>query len=256
MPEIGAMLQEARMRAGIDISEVEAATKIRAKYLRAIENEEWDMLPGPTFVKSFLRTYADYLGIDGKLLVEEYKLRHEPPPVEAEVQPMASLRGESRRLRAPRPPRLSRGWIVGLSVVGLLALLIVLGSIGAEDEEAPVSTEPARTRPAPRPRPRPRPVATRVNLSLQPTEDVYVCLRDAAGELIVNETLGPDGGTRTFSGTRFRVTVGRAAIRIRVNGQSVPVPDTGEPVTYELKPRLRELLPGVNACEPAATAEG
>src|SRR5688572_19685804 len=65
MPDIGATLQEARMRARIDISEVESATKIRAKYLRAIENEEWEMLPGPTFVKSFLRTYADYLGIDG-----------------------------------------------------------------------------------------------------------------------------------------------------------------------------------------------
>src|SRR5688500_3577241 len=76
MPDIGATLQEARMRARIDISEVESATKIRAKYLRAIENEEWEMLPGPTFVKSFLRTYAEYLGIDGKLLVEEYKLRH------------------------------------------------------------------------------------------------------------------------------------------------------------------------------------
>ena len=67
------------MRARIDISEVEAATKIRAKYLRAIENEEWDMLPGPTFVKSFVRTYAEYLGIDARLLVEEYKLRMSPP---------------------------------------------------------------------------------------------------------------------------------------------------------------------------------
>jgi cytoskeletal protein RodZ len=38
------------MRARIDISDVETATKIRAKYLRAIENEEWDMLRGPTFV--------------------------------------------------------------------------------------------------------------------------------------------------------------------------------------------------------------
>jgi len=63
------------MRARIDISEIEAETKIRAKYLRALENEEWDLLPGPTFVKSFLRTYAEALGIDAKLLVEEYKLR-------------------------------------------------------------------------------------------------------------------------------------------------------------------------------------
>src|SRR5213592_1107684 len=75
MPAIGATLREARMRARIDISEIESETKIRAKYLRALENEEWDLLPGPTYVKSFLRTYTDALGLDGKLLVEEYKLR-------------------------------------------------------------------------------------------------------------------------------------------------------------------------------------
>ena len=68
MPEIGATLREARMRARIDVSEIEAKTKIRAKYLRALENEEWDLLPGPTFVKSFLRTYAQALGLDGKAL--------------------------------------------------------------------------------------------------------------------------------------------------------------------------------------------
>ena len=65
------------MRARIDISEIESETKIRAKYLRALENEEWDLLPGPTYVKSFLRTYADALGLDSRLLLEEYKLRHE-----------------------------------------------------------------------------------------------------------------------------------------------------------------------------------
>ncbi len=67
------------MRERIDVSEIEATTKIRAKYLRALENEEWGLLPGPTFVKSFLRTYADALGLDGKSLVEEYRLHHERP---------------------------------------------------------------------------------------------------------------------------------------------------------------------------------
>ena len=64
MPEIGETLRETRMRRRIDMTEVEAATKIRAKYLRALENEEWDLLPGPTFVKTFLRTYAEYLELD------------------------------------------------------------------------------------------------------------------------------------------------------------------------------------------------
>ena len=77
MPEIGETLREARMRRRIDMADVETATKIRAKYLRALESEEWELLPGPTFVKTFLRTYAEALGLDAKLLVDEYKLRHE-----------------------------------------------------------------------------------------------------------------------------------------------------------------------------------
>src|SRR3990170_3250901 len=78
MAEIGATLREARMRQRIDITDMEVRTKIRAKYLRALENEEWDLLPGPTYVRSFLRTYAEALDLDAKMIVEEYKLRHEP----------------------------------------------------------------------------------------------------------------------------------------------------------------------------------
>ena len=77
------------MRARIDISEVETRTKIRAKYLRAIENEEWDLLPGPVYVKSFLRTYGDYLGLDSRLLIDEYKRRYERPS-DHEMRPIAA----------------------------------------------------------------------------------------------------------------------------------------------------------------------
>src|SRR4029078_7747644 len=77
MPEIGETSRETRMRRRIDMSEVESATKIRAKYLRALESEEWELLPGPTFVKTFLRTYAEYLELDARMLVEEYKQRFE-----------------------------------------------------------------------------------------------------------------------------------------------------------------------------------
>src|SRR5271169_439320 len=98
MPEIGATLREARMRERIDVSEVEATTKIRAKYLRALENEEWDLLPGPTFVKSFLRTYGNALGLDGRAMVEEYKLHYEHPGdgIEPIQQATVSPTGRSR----------------------------------------------------------------------------------------------------------------------------------------------------------------
>src|SRR5436190_15380278 len=117
MPEIGETLREARMRAKIDVSEVEAATKIRAKYLRALENEEWDLLPGPTFVKTFLRTYADYLGLDSRLLVEEYRQRYERPSAH-DLTPFGPGLGQRRRRR----PRAALGPI--LVVIVLLAALL------------------------------------------------------------------------------------------------------------------------------------
>src|SRR5919109_4835641 len=115
MPEIGDQLRETRMRNRIDITDVEAATKIRAKYLRALENEEWELLPGPTFVKTFLRTYADYLGLDSRLLVEEYKQRYERP-AGMDITPL-NLRNQRRRRRVT--PRLGPGVIVVLGIVAL-----------------------------------------------------------------------------------------------------------------------------------------
>ncbi len=99
MPQqIGDTLREARMRQKIDITEIEAKTKIRAKYLRAMENEEFDLLPGSTFAKSFLRTYADALGLDSHRLVEEYRAQYEPRD-EGDLPPLAGQAG--RRARWP-----------------------------------------------------------------------------------------------------------------------------------------------------------
>src|SRR5260370_16153188 len=99
MTDIGATLRETRMRARIDISEVEARTKIRAKYLRAIENEEWDLLPGPVYVKSFLRTYSDFLGLDSRMLIDEIKNRYDYR--DNDTRPIAP----TPRGREPSPPR-------------------------------------------------------------------------------------------------------------------------------------------------------
>src|SRR5215213_2581292 len=118
MPEIGQTLRETRLRNRVDIAEVEAGTKIRAKYLRALENEEWDLLPGPTFVKTFLRSYADYLGLDSRQLVEEYKQRFERPSQFEQTR--ISPRASARRDRRGSPPLYSPGIA---DVFGVLALL-------------------------------------------------------------------------------------------------------------------------------------
>ena len=75
MFEIGNSLHEARSRRGIDFPEAELATKIRGKYLRALEDERFELLPAQTYIKGFLRTYAEYLGLDGQLYVDEYNSR-------------------------------------------------------------------------------------------------------------------------------------------------------------------------------------
>src|SRR3954467_5919348 len=143
MPEIGATLREARMRARIDISEIEAETKIRAKYLRALENEEWALLPGPAYVRSFLRTYAEALDLDARLLLEEYKLRHERPS-DHDLMPIGAPRrrgGGGRGGRGPREPRrLPVGLAVGVILVLLVGALYLLGRNNSDDGAASGTT--------------------------------------------------------------------------------------------------------------------
>ena len=242
MPEIGETLREARMRAKIDVSEVEARTKIRAKYLRALENEEWGLLPGPTFVRSFLRTYADYLGLDSKLLVEEYRLRHEHPS-ELDLAPITPNLGPERRRARISPPRLSRGWIVGLSVVAIIALLIVIGSVGGgKSDQAKVATQ-STTRKAQPSRPAPAPRPTLARLKLLPVDPVYVCLVDASGRrLIDGQTVDPASPPPTFNAKRFSVLFGHGPQVMRVNGKTVQVPSSSNPIGYEITPTSRREL--------------
>src|SRR4051794_18808552 len=137
MPEIGETLRETRMRRRIDMTEVEAATKIRAKYLRALENEEWDLLPGPTFVKTFLRTYAEYLDLDPRLLVEEYRQRYERPATQDLTPFGPGMGGRGRGQRGRRRQRRPIGpfIVVGLGLIVLLAALYAIGMWGSNDEE-------------------------------------------------------------------------------------------------------------------------
>ena len=155
MPEIGQTLRETRMRNRIDITEVEAGTKIRAKYLRALENEEWDLLPGPTFVKTFLRSYADYLGLDSRQLVEEYKQRFERPST-MELTPFARGPGAAPRAAPPRRAWLGPGLAVVFALVLVLGALYALGSWGDDGLGRRRETNTAETPTADAGRRRPR----------------------------------------------------------------------------------------------------
>ena len=151
MADIGTTLREARIRARIDISEVEARTKIRAKYLRAIENEEWDLLPGPVYVKSFLRTYGEFLGLDSRQLVDEFKRRYERPS-DQELRPI-SARQRERQRRPRRRTRLGRLGAVVVVLAAVAVALYLVGSLSSKNTPttptAPRRPPPARTRPRP-----------------------------------------------------------------------------------------------------------
>lgn len=71
--EIGALLKQAREEKSYSLKDVEKATKIRMKYLKALEAEEFDVLPGHVYTIGFIKNYADFLGLDKDELVLKYK---------------------------------------------------------------------------------------------------------------------------------------------------------------------------------------
>jgi hypothetical protein len=134
---IGEVLKRTRTRQKTDIRTVEQETKIRIKYLRALENEEWDVLPGPAYAKGFLRTYAHYLGLDGDALVDEYRRTVEAAQAADHAYPFSEPVLE-RRLRPGGEPR--RGWSARASAIGALlvaavAVLVVLSLTGGSDNK-------------------------------------------------------------------------------------------------------------------------
>ncbi len=231
------------MRARIDVSEIEAKTKIRAKYLRALENEEWGLLPGPTFVKSFLRTYAQALGLDGKALVEEYRVSHEGL-TDAALEPIVSSPQHSRSPGAGRPPSgPSRGYLVVVGVVGLLIVLLVVGLLtgggGGSSKHTQSTASTGRKSHAHHSSGRASAPATArsdiLTLSLRPTAAVYVCLiGDNGRKLIPGSELQPGASTPTFHAKRFEVTLGNSSLTMVIDGRPRTVPPSSEAIGYSI----------------------
>jgi transcriptional regulator with XRE-family HTH domain len=242
MPSIGDTLREARMRQRLDIADVEAKTKIRAKYLRALENEEFGMLPGPTFVKTFLRSYAEVLGLDPHRLVEDYRARYEPREEAEALKPIGPPGlARDRRRRGPRPP--GPFLLAGLAVAAILVALLVIGLVGEDDEpeqaaQERTTTQPRRERPERREEPR-RP--RRVALRIDPEVETYVCIDTGEGTEIRFE--GILTSPQTFRGRRLRANLGNTSVAVTANGEPVEVGEGPNPVGFEFTPRSTTPLP-------------
>ncbi|MGA8363971.1 MAG: helix-turn-helix transcriptional regulator [Solirubrobacteraceae bacterium] len=253
MPEIGETLREARMRERIDVSEIEAQTKIRAKYLRALENEEWDLLPGPTFVKSFLRTYATALGLDGKTLVEEYRLNFERPS-----EPPEPIVSSPRKVRVPRGSSTgagpSRGYMALVGIVGVVIVLLIVGLISGGGKGGPTPSTSTRADTTAKHAAGHRSGAHRatgpstgtastVALSLRATGTVYVCLIGEAGKKLVSgKTLEAGARTPTFHAKRFELTLGNNAVALTIDGTPRAVPASSGAIGYAITKSGRRTL--------------
>ena len=256
MPEIGATLREARMRERIDVSEIEATTKIRAKYLRALENEEWDLLPGPTFVKSFLRTYASALGLDGKALVEEYRLNYERPS-----EPPEPIVASPRR--GARAPRLGRArWAGAFSGISgargnrrdpdrpadrRTALRRRRRRIDEQHERPDEHLHQAPIRATGRDRRRQRRSARQddrdgVAVAAGDGDGVCVPARRRRQEAVAGQTLEAGARTPTFHSRHFVLTLGNNAVTLLIDGTPRVVPASASAIGYSITKAGRTVL--------------
>ncbi len=186
MFEIGSSLREARMRQKLELADVERATRIRARYLMALEEERFDSFPGTAYAKGFLRTYADHLGLDAQRFVDEYNSRFAQ---EEELQSAPAVR--VRRRRTWRDLRLA-----AIPIAVLLALVgWQLSRTGGHhpSAQAPPATE--TTTAAER-------TPTTITRALEPTPTVAkIRLVAARGPCWIDVHLGSRTGRAIYIGT-------------------------------------------------------
>ena len=226
---IGATLREARRRYGLEVREVEERTKIRARYIRALENEDWETLPAPAYVRGFLRTYGQMLGLDGEMLADEYRRRYGDGPAAAAAGGAEPLLSERRRIGDSRPP--SRGLIVAGVIVGILVLIIILGLLPGGDDSEPADTGGKVAREdgkgAGTANDKGFPGAEKGGSKLKPVSamliarsDVSVCLVGDGGDALIDAQQLQDGDREEYDGYKtYRLDLGPGGVDFKVGSK-------------------------------------
>jgi Helix-turn-helix domain len=229
---VGATLREERQRQGIELGEIERTTKIRGRFLAAIEAEDWDVLPGDAYARGFVRTYADHLGLDGA------RLAAEAPPVP--TPPVAAERAPRRRSRRVLTAALALGLVALIGVVGLIWDTGGGGSTAGPGRPAEVGgTLPraAGTAPVESQRAPDRVDTGRgpIELSLRTTAEVWVCLLDQGGRPLVEGIVLPGGAEEgPFRSGSFTVSLGNGEVAMRVDGKETEIPQSASPLGYQV----------------------
>ena len=218
MFEIGNSLREARVRRGVDFAQAELATKIRGKYLRALEEEQFTVLPAQTYIKGFLRTYAEYLGLDGQLYVDEYNSRFVTGADEHEPRTRRSSARPERRNRRIE----TNVVLVALAAIAILTV-IVISAWKASGGKSP-SVPPARTPTASHTQRRVVAPLLEV-LAVRGSTHVIARKGSATGNVAFDGTVTKGDPARAIRGTRLWVQIDTPEnLRIRVRGKLVHVP--------------------------------
>lgn len=231
MFEIGTILREARHRRNLDIAQCEKATRIRARYLQALEEGHLDLIPAPVYVRSFLRTYAEFLEVDAERLLEDYA-HSQRPAHELRAAAQHRVKQIPRRRHSPHMPGGQLAW---LAIGGILAVALLVWVGAGHDSPTSAPLPPIET-PAPPPAPGPlEPAATPppaatprsgvvLSLSGRGENGSYVEVRrgSAEGEVVWIGTLDPGNSRRFRDAETLWMRVGwTGGLDARVNGRAV-----------------------------------
>lgn len=236
---VGTKLREARTRRKLSLADVEAATKIRCRYLQAIENDEWDQLPGDTYARAFIRTYGRFLGLDGERLAEEQRQSS------GGARPGEQLPRVDPRPRPVSPRRSHRSWnippgVVAAGVVALVvaALLVVGLSTGGSGNGSsqPGAREAGKKGSAHKGRHHQRPAPAGHSLQLAAKGEVWVCLLNGKGNALVNGAILATGETEgPFRSGSFTVALGNGAVTMTVDGKQQNLPEPSSPIGFAVR---------------------
>lgn len=227
---VGTILREARNRRKIELSEVEAATRIRFRFLRAIEDEEWDVLPGGVYTRGFIRTYASFLGLDGDRLVSDYRESVEPWHRSADV-PQSQAGGEGAS-GGPRGVALATLVVIAVVAVAVVAIVAIPsgggegGPAGRRDEVARKGKPKAKA---------PAAATTGVTVKLTANAEVWACVLNAKGKPLVDGLILEAGAEEgPFHSGSFTVSFGNGEVKMLIDGREAEIPATSSPVGYAI----------------------
>ncbi len=256
--QIGPILERKRQEKGLSLKEVEQATMIRTRYLQGLEREDPTMLPDPIYARGFLKTYANFLGLDGDRLSRELGDRRAPRRERQLGAYEGSREGESPLIVTPGGVEgTEHRRIFGVTFVTALAVLVIAVAIlgvffiiGRGSQEEVAESPPAgqeQASPADSPSREDEPAAG--GAEEDAPDEVQATVRVVGGSTgmtirtdgdVAYDQIAQPGFSQTFEAQDV-ISVSAAnggAVEVEANGENIGrLTNPGQPVTRDFTPR-------------------